>query len=415
MKKLSILFFFCFVTNIIIGQQAHFIESIKSSYPEDGQFNFYPNENSTKIGHFVLTENDKILARSILPLRIIFEDTKGVKTETKAKYDVEKTALFFDIPEELKNEEVYKLSFIYNKTEWHTIHFRTSKYDSFFEKIKAINFQFDSIKCISTATIDEPFESDEIAAMNSDENEFITLKLEESWEDPLLPIYTNGFYNFLNYPHKKSFNANSMVDSIVANAEEIHAKRKELEQELEKVKEDRWKRSQKRRELQNLGKQSSPTLNMGKEDMVVNGYKIPKKPEFTNQIEFFQKGKVGRVSAKDFNKKKVFKVKPTNLKITVPGICDIKPVFDLCQSYIPKREKEVEDQLRELVTTFEKKGVDENILSKENFESKISTRRSKNVEKLRKAKPIISEFKYSFSRKLPNFDQMTSSLSIPLN
>ena len=415
MKNVIIVFALSLVANIVFSQKAHFVESIKASYPENGQFNFYPNENSSKIGHFVLTENDKFLAKSKMPLRMIFEDTEGKQTETKGKYDIEKLALFFDIPEDLKNEEMYKLSFFFNKTEWHTIYFRTSKYDSFFEKIKAINFEFDSVKCVSAATIDEPFEDAEVAAMNSEENKFITLKLEGNWRDPLHPIYTDGFYNFLDYPDKKSFNANGIVDSIVQVAKEIHAKRKKLEQELEEVKDDRWKRTQKRNEIQMLRRSSKHNLNTGKEDVLVNGYKIPKRPELNSQIEFSQKAKVGRVSVKDFNKKKVFKVKPAKLKILVPDICALKPVFDLCQSYIPIREKEIEGQLQELMAYFEAKGVDESILSRENFERKISARKSENVENLSKAKSIISEFKYSFTRELPNFDQTTSHLSVPIN
>jgi len=109
---------------------------IYTSYPMLGQFNFYPKEYSKAYLQFHYDVN-KIPQINTEDIQFIFyKHTYQDKAfETTGDIDSDNRTIWFDIPDVMENETAYRIDVVSNATIIHTINFRTSKYNSFIEKI----------------------------------------------------------------------------------------------------------------------------------------------------------------------------------------------------------------------------------------------------------------------------------------
>jgi len=109
---------------------------IYTSYPMPGQFNFYPKEYSKAYLQFHYDVN-KIPQINTEDIQLIYYKYPYQEKafETTGNIDSDNKTIWFDIPDKMENEMAYRIDVISNSTRIHVINFRTSKYNSFIEKI----------------------------------------------------------------------------------------------------------------------------------------------------------------------------------------------------------------------------------------------------------------------------------------
>ena len=187
-------------TNIPYTENENFSPDwIAASYPMDGQYNFYFKEWKRGIGYFLFNRlPHQLLSKEDHTLMVRWTDNEGSMILSEAVLESFENRIDFAIPSSLlKKERLYRLELLSMKqingkpvilatgaqsdadyfsknfpeldasqlaTEQvlHTIYFRTSKWDSFFEKAKTINFEMDEASFTGVATLDEPLDNWEL-------------------------------------------------------------------------------------------------------------------------------------------------------------------------------------------------------------------------------------------------------------
>ena len=158
--------------------------NISSSYPENRQYFFLKNESNKGFIYFKLNEDDNFPANTSNKYYARFFDG-STSIDKELQYDKSLKRLSFDIPQELANEKIYRLSIIgkssSNEKEMYKIHFRTSKYNNAVEKLNAIAISGVSQRYISppirelilSLSSEEGFDISEIKASNYDHSSFL--------------------------------------------------------------------------------------------------------------------------------------------------------------------------------------------------------------------------------------------------
>ncbi len=175
-------------------------EWVAASYPADGEYNFYVKEWIRGTGYFFFNRMPKSLFQPPrgYKLMVRWTDALGTSIYAEPQLNSFESRLDFAIPDKLlKKEMLYKLDIVLIRTAnekvnivadgaqsdesffrqnfpdmnvepikpeqvMHSIYFRTSKWDSFFEKTKAMEFVMDATTFIGKAVLDEPWSSTEL-------------------------------------------------------------------------------------------------------------------------------------------------------------------------------------------------------------------------------------------------------------
>lgn len=150
-------------------------DNIEASYPINGQYNFYKNENELGKGYILLARAQPDLLVQVPPgIRQELRLTKSQEfsfTTHPVEINVKGNVINYNLPEAgLENDQVYQLRLIQvnEETDENQVlyewYFRTSKYPSLAEKLA----QFSSLPLgsrggiIAKGTLDEPFGAEEL-------------------------------------------------------------------------------------------------------------------------------------------------------------------------------------------------------------------------------------------------------------
>ena len=169
-------------------------QNITASYPLDGQYNFYKNENELGKGYILLARaQPDLLLQVPTGIRQELWLTKSQEfsyTAVPAEVNAKGNEIYYNFPEgALEHDQIYKLEIVQlnEETDEHQVlyvwYFRTSKYASLAEKLAQFSYLPLGSRggVIAKGTLDEPFGAEELGLGGYPAQLELTADISSTW------------------------------------------------------------------------------------------------------------------------------------------------------------------------------------------------------------------------------------------